>query len=81
MNAFVERIIGTIRREALDHFLLFSENQIRNINKKYVDYHDYHRPHQGIGRIPDEISERGTGQIKKKEILSGLHQSYYRSST
>jgi hypothetical protein len=47
-NVHVERVVGTIRREALDHFLM--------------------------------ISERGTGVIKKKEILSGLHHSYYLSS-
>ena len=37
MNAYTERVIGTIRREALDHFLLFSEKQIRNIIKNYMD--------------------------------------------
>jgi putative transposase len=80
MNAHVERVIGTIRREALDHFLMISEKQVRNIIKNYMHYYNHFRPHQGINRIPDEISEKGTGVIKKKEILSGLHHSYYRSS-
>jgi hypothetical protein len=67
MNAFVERLNGTIRREALDHFLLFSEKQIRKIVQSYVNYYNFvvlvrlifgidqnnhQRPHQGIGRIP-----------------------------
>ena len=38
MNAFTERLIGSIGREALDHFLLFSERQIRTIIAEYVPY-------------------------------------------
>ena len=80
MNTYVERVIGTIRREALYHFLLISEKQVRNIIKNYVDYYNHHRPHQGIRRILEEIPEKGTGVIKKDEILSGLHHNYFRSS-
>jgi hypothetical protein len=36
MNAFVERLNGTIRREALDHFFLLSEKQVRNIISEFV---------------------------------------------
>lgn len=53
MNAYVERLNETIRREVLDHFLLFSEKQVRNIIKEYVNYYNYLRPHQGIDRIPE----------------------------
>jgi hypothetical protein len=80
MNTYVERVIGTIRREALDNFLMISEKQIQNIIKNYVNYYNHFRPHQGISRIPDEFSEKWTGVIKKREILSGLHHHYYRSS-
>ena len=38
MNAVAERFIGSARREALDYFLLFNENQIVNILKEYIDY-------------------------------------------
>ena len=38
MNAYVERLNGSIRREALDHFLLITERQIRKIVKSYVNY-------------------------------------------
>ena len=80
MNAYVERVNGTIRREALDHFLLFSEKQIRKIVQSYVNYYNHQRPHQGIGRIPNGEIESTTGIIKKERILSGLHHHYYRSS-
>ena len=80
MNAHVERVMGTIRREAFDHFLLFSEKQIRKIIKEYVHYYNYCRPHQGINNIPYGYSEFGSGTIKKKPILSGIFHHYYRSS-
>ena len=53
MNDYVERVNGTIRREALDHFLLFSEKQVRKIVKEYMDYYNLQRPHQGINTIPN----------------------------
>ena len=80
MNAYVERVIGTIRREAFDHFFLVSERQVRNIISKYVHYYNRYRPHQGIGRIPADQETVDTGIILKMPILSGLHHHYYRSS-
>lgn len=80
MNAYVERLNGSVRREALDHFLLFSENQIRKIINEYVQYHNHHRPHQGLGRIPDSNQIPCIKKIMKEPILGGLHHSYYRSS-
>ncbi|HAK45231.1 MAG TPA: hypothetical protein DCO79_04855 [Spirochaeta sp.] len=80
MNAFVERLNGSIRREALDHFLLFSEKQVRKIVTEYVEYYNHHRPHQGINKIPEGKIASTTGKIKKDPILGGLHHNYYRSS-
>jgi putative transposase len=80
MNAIVECVIGTIRRETFDHFLLVSERQVRNIISKYVIYYNRYRPHQGIGRIPAEEETVEAGIILKMPILSGLHGHYYRSS-
>jgi len=71
---------GTIRREALDHFLLFSEKQIGKIVKEYVEYYNHQRPHQGINKIPNRELNQTSGIIKKEGILGGLHHHYYRSS-
>ena len=79
MNAHVERVISTIRKEALDHFHLFTEKQVHNIIKEYVHYYNYCRPHQGICRIPNEYIPVRSGSILKKSILSWTHH-YYRSS-
>ena len=80
MNAYTERVIGSIRRKALDHFLLFSEKQVRKIVKNYVEYYNHLRPHQGINKIPDGEMNSTTGIIKQEQILGGLHHHYYRSS-
>jgi putative transposase len=80
MNAYTERVIGSIRREALDHFLLFSENQVRKIIKNYVSYYNEKRPHQGINRIPAGGINSTTGNILKEPVLGGIHHHYYRSS-
>jgi transposase InsO family protein len=80
MNSYTERVIGSIRREALDHFLLFSEKQVRKVIKEYVDYYNHLRPHQGINKIPAGTTNMITGFIKKEPILGGLHHRYYRSS-
>lgn len=80
MNAYTERVIGSIRREALDRFLLFSEKQIRNIISEYIEYYNTMRPHQAIGHIPDRHIQFGTGTIRKSSIVRGLHHHYFRSS-
>jgi putative transposase len=80
MNAFVERLNGTIRREAFDHFLLFSEKQVRRIISEYVAYYNFQRMHQGINKIPGAEIIVSSGKIRKVQILSGLHHHYYRSS-
>jgi putative transposase len=80
MNAYVERSNGTIRREDLDHFILFSEKQVRNIVSEFVKYYNKQRMHQGIDKIPDTEIVESSGVIKKAQILSGLHHHYYRSS-
>ena len=78
MNSYVERLNGSISREALDHFLLISEKQIRKIIREYI--HNHQRPHQGIGKIPDSHQQIGSDKIRKEPVLDGLHHTYYRSS-
>ena len=80
MNAFAERLNGTIKREAFAYFLLISEKQVRNIVSEFVEYYDNQRMHQEINKILNaEIQER-SGTIKKMKILSGLYHHYFRSS-
>ena len=79
-DAFTERLMGSIRREALDHFLLFSEKQVRKIISEYVEYYNHFRPHLEMGGIPGGDCEDKGGSIEKQQILGGLHHHYFRSS-
>ena len=80
MNAFVERLNGTIRREALNHFLLFSEKQVRKIISEFIAYYNNKRIHQGVNKIPNAEIQVNSRNIRTLPVLSGLHHHYYRSS-
>ena len=80
MNTYIERLNGTVRREALDHFLIISKKQVKKIFSEFVYYYNNQRMHQGISKIPDAEINDSSGTIKKLPVLSGLHHHYYRSS-
>jgi transposase InsO family protein len=80
MNTYAERLVGTVRLEALDLFLLLSEKQVRKIVSEFVLYYNNQRMHQGIDKIPDAEIAYSTGNIMKLPVLSGLHHHYCRSS-
>ena len=80
MNAYAERFVRSIRQEALDHFILISEKQIKKIVDEYVNYYNKYRPHQGLGDLPEKSLISGSGDIKCDDVLFGLHHHYYRSS-
>lgn len=80
MNSYIERVIGTIQREALDWYIIINKKQLFNILKEYVHYYNNYRPHQGIGKIPIEATNMNTGIIIKKPILQGLHNHYFRAA-
>lgn len=79
LNAYAERFIRSIRQECLDWFVIFSERQLRNILKSYMEYYNKYRPHQGLGAIPEGREPDISGKIKKKSILYSLHSHYYRA--
>jgi transposase InsO family protein len=79
MNAIAERFVGSVRREALDYYLLFSEKQIINILQEYIGYYNSKRPHQGINQqIPIGYSSLMNGKVYKLPILGGLCHHYIR---
>jgi transposase InsO family protein len=82
MNAYAERFIRSIRNECLDHFVIFTNNQLWRLVKGYVDYYNNYRPHQGLKGIPNAPPEPslGNGAIKRKPLLFGLHNHYYREA-
>ena len=78
-NAYVERMIGSLRRECLDHVLIFGERHLRHVLKSYSVYYNETRTHLGLGKdcpLPRPIQRIGT--IAATAVLSGLHHSYAR---
>jgi putative transposase len=81
-NAIGERLLGSVRRECLDHILILSESHLRRILSEYALYYNRARPHQGIGQRPPEsgLDRSGSdrGEIVGLPILGGLHHDYRR---
>jgi|SRR6516164_6455496 len=74
-NPYVERLIGTVRRECLDRMLVFGEAHLRQILSSYEAYYNEVRTHLalGLGRAVQR-----TGVVVVIPILSGLHHHYVR---
>jgi transposase InsO family protein len=49
-NAYAERWVGTVRREALDHLLIFGPRQLERVLQEFIDHYHTARPHQGLGQ-------------------------------
>jgi len=77
MNSIAERFVGSARREALDCFIIINQTQVKNILKKYINYYNTMRPHQGIDQqVPKSYISQRNGTVIKMPILSGLHHHY-----
>ncbi|HET8852629.1 MAG TPA: integrase core domain-containing protein [Ktedonobacteraceae bacterium] len=85
-NAVCERFLLSVRRECLDHFLIFQEKQLDRLLKAYVVYFNQARPHQGLGqRIPDPLLPfaplpNEPNQVIAVPVLGGLHHDYRRAA-
>jgi transposase InsO family protein len=78
-NPYVERLIGTVRRECLDGMLVFGEAHLRQILSSYAAYYNEFRTHLGLGKdAPLGRAVQRTGVIVAIPILSGLHHHYVR---
>jgi len=78
-NAYVERLIGTLRRDCVDHVLIFGERHLRRILTAYSIYYNETRTHLGLSKdtpLPRAIQRFGT--ITAVPILCGLHHRYAR---
>jgi transposase InsO family protein len=78
-NGHVERLIGSIRRESLDHLVVFGEAHLRDVLKAYASYYNKVRPHLSLDKdAPDFRRMQKIGRIAAIPILGGLHQKYVR---
>jgi hypothetical protein len=80
-NGVIERFIGSVRRECLDHVIIFSAAGLQRIMKRYVEYYERSRTHLALDKdapISRAISPSTDGLIVSVPQLGGLHHRYER---
>jgi len=82
-NPFVERLIGSLRRERLDHMIVLHEQHLHRVLTDYLDYHHLHRTHRSLERDcpePRSVEPPERGNIIELPLVSGLHHRYCRQA-
>src|ERR1700726_225716 len=78
-NGYAERLIGSIRRECLDHVVVFGERHLRHVLLSYMKYHNEIRTHLSLEKdAPASRAVELAGHILCGPILGGLHHQYLR---
>jgi transposase InsO family protein len=78
-NGFAERLIGSIRRECLDHVIVLGEAHLRWILKSYAHYYNGVRTHRSLNKdAPASRPVQRSGFISSHAILGGHHHHYAR---
>ncbi|NLA41733.1 MAG: transposase family protein [Smithella sp.] len=79
-NPFAERVIGTLRRECLDHIIVLNERHLRSVLTEYIDnYYNVARTHMSLNKdSPVSRPVQAEGKIVGTPILGGLHHIYTR---
>jgi transposase InsO family protein len=79
-NGFVERLIGSIRRECVDHIIVLDEAHLRQVLKSYARYYNEARTHLALDKdAPVSRPVQRTGVVRSLGILGGLHHHYARA--
>ncbi len=83
MNAHCERVIGSIRREALDHVLIMNEAHARHALAAYQQHYNEHRPHRARNQLPPGTHEQTTvahdlqgHRLLRTRVLGGVINEY-----
>jgi transposase InsO family protein len=80
-RAYVERVIGSIRRECLDHVIVFHETSLRRTLNSYFDYYHRSRTQLSLGKDspePRAIQPPEMGSVVALPLVGGLHRRYER---
>jgi transposase InsO family protein len=78
-NGFAERLIGSIRRECVDHMIVLGEAHLRCILKSYAHYYNSVRTHRSLHKdAPISRPTHRAGMIRSHPVLGGLHHHYIR---
>ena len=82
-NPFAERLIGSIRRECLDHVIVLNAHHLHRLLADYVDYYHRHRPHRSLAQDcpqPRPTEPPDQGKIIALPLLGSLHHRYTRQA-
>jgi transposase InsO family protein len=78
-NGYAERLIGSIRRECIDHVVILGERHLRHLLRCYMTYYNEVRTHLSLDKdAPATRSIQRVGNIFCRPILGGLHHQYVR---
>jgi transposase InsO family protein len=78
-NGYAERLIGSIRRECVDHIVVFGERHLRHVLLSYMNYYNGTRTHLSLTKdAPISRAAETVGRILRRPILGGLHHQYVR---
>ena len=79
-NGFAERLIGSIRRECVDHFIVLGETHLRRILRSYARYYNEIRTHRSLDKgAPVTRPVQRVGVISSRAVMGGLHNHYARA--
>ncbi len=82
-DPFVERLIGSIRRDCLDHVIVLDERHLLRILRAYFDYYHHARAHLSLDRnspVPRQIEPPESGEVIAIPQVGGLHHRYRRAA-
>jgi len=82
-NGYCERVVGTLKRECLNHMIVFGESHARRILKGYLEYYHGSRTHLGLEKdAPDgrAVESLDLGPVRRVSMVGGLHSRYYREA-
>jgi transposase InsO family protein len=78
-NGFAERLIGSIRRECVDHVVAFGEQHLQQVLKSYASYYNTARTHRSLDKdAPVSRPVQRIGRIVSHAVVGGLHHQYVR---
>jgi hypothetical protein len=89
MSAVCERVIGTLRRELLDHVLILGERHLARVLGQYVIHHNGHRPHQSrhqrppntdTDSIPEPADLADPRSIRRRPVVTGVINEYHQAA-
>ncbi|MBW2265744.1 MAG: transposase [Deltaproteobacteria bacterium] len=82
-NPYVERLIGSIRRECLNHVIVFNELHLKRLLRAYFSYYHAARTHLSLDKQcpePRAVEPPGIGKVIAFPHLGGLHHEYRRAA-